>query len=78
MGWPGRGPWLVAHPGRVVMVGCNLRFSEGYAALTANAAEAGRAVALLPDYGWWLPAWRPSTTTAASTAPALAGRRHRA
>jgi len=50
-----------SHPDRVVMVGCNLRFSEGYAALSANAEKAGRAVALLVDYGWWLPAWRPGS-----------------
>ena len=50
-----------AHPDRVVMVGCNLRFSEGFAALSTNVAKAGRPVALLVDFGWWLPAWRPAT-----------------
>ncbi|MGP8161773.1 MAG: Gfo/Idh/MocA family protein [Candidatus Dormibacteria bacterium] len=44
---------------RVVMVGCNLRFSEGYRALAANLSAVGRPAVLLVDYGWWLPAWRP-------------------
>jgi predicted dehydrogenase len=47
------------HADRVVMVGCNLRFSEGYQALSENLASAGTPVAFLVDYGWWLPAWRP-------------------
>jgi predicted dehydrogenase len=47
------------HAGRVVMVGCNLRFSEGYRALSQGLASVGRPVAFLVDYGWWLPAWRP-------------------
>jgi predicted dehydrogenase len=49
-----------AHRDRIVMVGCNLRFSEGFEALSSNLASVGRPVALLVDYGWWLPAWRPS------------------
>ncbi|MGH7722072.1 MAG: Gfo/Idh/MocA family protein [Candidatus Dormibacteria bacterium] len=48
------------HPDRIVMVGCNLRFSEGFAALSANLTAIGRPAALLVDYGWWLPAWRPA------------------
>jgi predicted dehydrogenase len=47
------------HADRVVMVGCNLRFSEGYRALSENLASVGTPVAFLVDYGWWLPAWRP-------------------
>lgn len=54
------------HPDRVVMVGCNLRFSEGFAALSANMHAVGRPVALLVDYGWWLPAWRPAVDYRAS------------
>jgi predicted dehydrogenase len=50
-----------AHSDRVVMVGCNLRFSEGFASLSSNLAAVGRPAALLVDYGWWLPAWRPAT-----------------
>ncbi len=48
------------HRDRVVMVGCNLRFTEGFASLTANLGAVGRPAALLADYGWWLPAWRPA------------------
>ena len=44
---------------RVVMVGCNLRFSEGYSALAARLPAVGRPAVFLVDYGWWLPAWRP-------------------
>lgn len=47
--------------GRVVMIGCNLRFSEGFAALSANLSTVGRPAVFLVDYGWWLPAWRPAT-----------------
>jgi predicted dehydrogenase len=50
-----------AHTDRIVMVGCNLRFSEGFAALEANLAAVGRPVSLLVDFGWWLPAWRPAS-----------------
>jgi predicted dehydrogenase len=50
-----------AHPDRIVMVGCNLRFSEGFTALEANLTAVGRPVSLLVDYGWWLPAWRPAS-----------------
>jgi predicted dehydrogenase len=46
-------------PHRVVMVGCNLRFSEGYTTLASNLGAVGRPAAFLIDYGWWLPAWRP-------------------
>jgi predicted dehydrogenase len=44
---------------RVVMVGCNLRFSEGYQTLAAQLPAVGRPAVLLVDYGWWLPAWHP-------------------
>lgn len=44
---------------RVVMVGCNLRFSEGYHTLAAHLPEVGSPAVLLVDYGWWLPAWHP-------------------
>jgi predicted dehydrogenase len=47
------------HADRVVMVGCNLRFSEGYRALSESLTSVGKPVAFLVDYGWWLPAWRP-------------------
>jgi predicted dehydrogenase len=47
------------HADRIVMVGCNLRFSEGFAVLSANLATVGRVAVLLVDYGWWLPAWHP-------------------
>jgi len=49
-----------AHPDRIVMIGCNLRFSEGFTAVSANLDAVGRPAALLVDYGWWLPAWRPA------------------
>jgi spore coat polysaccharide biosynthesis protein SpsF len=48
-----------SHPEQNIMVGCSLRFSEGFAALAANLPSVGRPVALLADYGWWLPSWRP-------------------
>jgi spore coat polysaccharide biosynthesis protein SpsF (cytidylyltransferase family)/predicted dehydrogenase len=48
-----------SHAGQNIMVGCSLRFSEGFAALSAHLAMVGRPVALLADYGWWLPSWRP-------------------
>lgn len=50
-----------AHPGRVVMVGCNLRFSEGYAAMVASREVAGAIAGVIAEYGWWLPAWRPTS-----------------
>jgi predicted dehydrogenase len=50
-----------AHGECIVMVGCNLRFSEGFEVLSANLASVGRPVALLIDFGWWLPAWRPAS-----------------
>jgi spore coat polysaccharide biosynthesis protein SpsF len=48
-----------AHPRQNIMVGCSLRFSEGFAALSENLAAVGRPVVMLIDYGWWLPSWRP-------------------
>jgi spore coat polysaccharide biosynthesis protein SpsF len=47
------------HPNQNIMVGCSLRFSEGFAALAENLAAIGRPVSLVADYGWWLPSWRP-------------------
>jgi predicted dehydrogenase len=49
------------HPDRVVMIGCNLRFTEGFAAVWANLGAVGRVAAIMADYGWWLPSWRPAT-----------------
>ena len=51
---------VAAHPERLVMVGCNLRFSQGYAALRENLGAVGTIAAVIADYGWWLPAWRPA------------------
>lgn len=51
---------VAARPDRLVMVGCNLRFSEGYTALVANLGAVGTVAAVIADYGWWLPAWRPA------------------
>lgn len=48
-----------SHPGRRMMVGCNMRFTRGFALLRDHLPEVGRPVALLVDFGWWLPAWRP-------------------
>lgn len=56
----GRARALAASVGdRVVMVGCNLRFSEGYQTLAAHLPAVGSPAVLLVDYGWWLPAWHP-------------------
>jgi predicted dehydrogenase len=45
--------------GQHVMVGCNLRFTEGFRLLSRELAGVPRIAALLIDFGWWLPAWRP-------------------
>ncbi|MBJ7596051.1 MAG: Gfo/Idh/MocA family oxidoreductase [Candidatus Dormibacteraeota bacterium] len=50
----------LAHRDRIVMVGCNLRFSEGFETVSSNLVSVGRPAALLVDFGWWLPAWRPA------------------
>jgi len=47
------------HDDRHVMVGCNLRFTRGFELLRAHLDEVGRPAAMLVDFGWWLPAWRP-------------------
>ena len=46
---------------RVAMVACNLRFSDGYRVLREHLPGAGRIVSISADFGWYLPAWRPST-----------------
>lgn len=50
---------LREHTDRIVMIGCNLRFSEGFRELKANLHRVGKPLVYLLDYGWWLPAWRP-------------------
>lgn len=47
------------HASRRVMVGCNMRFTHGFQLLRRHLHAVGRPVALLVDFGWWLPAWRP-------------------
>lgn len=46
-------------PDQHVMVGCNLRFTSGFQLLRHELRSAGPLAALLVDFGWWLPAWRP-------------------
>jgi len=48
-----------AHSSQAVMVGCNLRFTEGYALLRDHLPVVGRPAVFLVDFGWWLPSWRP-------------------
>ena len=47
------------HSGQSVMIGCNLRFTQGYTLLRENLSRVGRPSVFLVDFGWWLPAWRP-------------------
>jgi len=47
------------HESHRVMVGCNMRFTHGFQVLQRHLPAVGRTVALLVDFGWWLPAWRP-------------------
>jgi predicted dehydrogenase len=51
---------------RVAMVACNLRFSEGYRVLREHLNAVGRIISISADFGWYLPAWRPSDDYAAS------------
>jgi|HubBroStandDraft_6_1064221.scaffolds.fasta_scaffold96904_1 predicted dehydrogenase len=46
---------------RIAMVACNLRFSDGYRVLREHLSGAGRIISISADFGWYLPAWRPST-----------------
>jgi len=48
-----------ARSDRVVMVACNLRFSEGYSVLREHLPAVGTIVTISADFGWYLPAWRP-------------------
>jgi len=45
--------------GRAVMVGCNLRFTEGFRLLAKEVGEAGRLLSVEAAFGWHLPSWRP-------------------
>jgi predicted dehydrogenase len=45
---------------RIAMVACNLRFSDGYRVLREHLPGAGRIISISADFGWYLPAWRPS------------------
>jgi predicted dehydrogenase len=47
------------HPDAQIMVGCNLRFTEGFRVLSEAIGMVGRLAVLLIDFGWWLPSWRP-------------------
>jgi predicted dehydrogenase len=51
---------------RVALVACNLRFTDGYRVLRENLNAAGRIVSISADFGWYLPAWRPSDDYAVS------------
>ena len=44
-----------------VMVGCNLRFTEGFRLFRDEVRAAGPLAVLLGDFGWWLPSWRPGS-----------------
>jgi predicted dehydrogenase len=44
---------------KVVMVGCNLRFTEGFRALEANLDSVGLLLSAQVTFGWYLPEWRP-------------------
>jgi predicted dehydrogenase len=65
----------VRYAQRAVMVGCNLRFTEGFTVLASNLGAIGRPAAFLIDYGWWLPSWRPGRDyrTSYSSQRALGG-----
>lgn len=43
----------------VVMVGCNLRFTEGFRCLEENIGRVGSLLSVEAEFGWYLPAWRP-------------------
>jgi predicted dehydrogenase len=51
----------VRHADRRVMVGCNLRFTDGYRALHATLDDIGHPITVLAEFGWYLPCWRPDT-----------------
>ncbi|MFZ0128338.1 MAG: Gfo/Idh/MocA family oxidoreductase [Candidatus Dormiibacterota bacterium] len=51
---------------RTTMVACNLRFSDGYRVLREHLAAVGRIISISADFGWYLPAWRPSDDYSAS------------
>ncbi len=55
-----------ARSDRTAMVACNLRFTEGYRALREDLPRVGRIISVSADFGWYLPAWRPSDDYAAS------------
>jgi predicted dehydrogenase len=42
----------------VVMVACNLRFTEGFRCLERNLSGAGELLSVQAAFGWYLPAWR--------------------
>jgi predicted dehydrogenase len=44
---------------RVVMVGCNLRFTEGFRCVESHLADVGRLLSVDSTFGWYLPGWRP-------------------
>ena len=50
----------------VALVACNLRFSDGYRVLRENLNAVGSIVSISADFGWYLPAWRPSDDYAMS------------
>ncbi len=49
----------LAHPDRVVMVACNMRFTDGFRTLMEHLSSIGQIVAVSADFGWYLPNWRP-------------------
>ena len=51
---------------RTTMVACNLRFSDGYRVLREHLPAVGRIISISADFGWYLPAWRPSDDYSAS------------
>jgi predicted dehydrogenase len=45
--------------GRAVMIGCNMRFTEGFQCLVENLDRAGHLLSIQAAFGHYLPDWRP-------------------
>ncbi len=54
------------HPDQVVMVACNMRFTEGFRTLQENLESIGEIAAVSADFGWHLSNWRPQQDYRAS------------